>query len=985
MWHKIFEQLKEPLNTLAGKMTAGFAFVVVALLIFGLLGNFFPATLIPLVYIAVIGAMLIYVLQVILLAKSGNKQSTQNPEKPQEQDEKTSKPIFDPFDARESYLRAMMGDCQSVRLVGLDELAGDPKRGQLSLDTLYVSLDTTASVEVEEDKKKKPKNPEDLYREKTRPLTALEALATSAHRRAVLLGLPGTGKSTFVRYLTLKMAQAALDRTKSIQNLLPTWPGGMILPVIVPLGRLAESISADRKKGSADLIENFIQKSLESEKQERPAVAAFADSILKTLKNEGGLVLFDGLDEVADLNLRPVIVEAVEDFVEKYSQNSASRFLVTCRTYSYQDDKWKLTGWPTYELALLSQQKIEQFVKAWHSEHIRIDPTRREDYEKKCNKLLATLRPGDRRRLSEIAPFAIILTMMAVVHTNYGELPDTRAQVYEKCTDLLLLRWETERTVSGKTQKRSLLEALELTSRGKLDDALHEIAYKAHEGRDDGDKGGGGAALVTEDLLSGTLQVYLGDPQKVQTFLDSCRSSNGLLMLQGTVTPQKTSRNAPPRRVYAFPHLTFEEYLAGQHLLLEDELGKAVRVLMDNSPDRWREVIMLMGEHLCFDRKPDRRGMQDILENLAPASKRTKLNDKDWRALWLAGDLLTLYRRRFGEELSVEKRILRGLENLVQTGALTLRERASAADTLDELGYTPPDLYEFAHIVERDANSFYMAKHPLTNLQYKLFLDSPDFAEERFWLDFPKFDENGQPMKETSGREGLDWLKKAQQDKEDSPDGKVVLPRYWNEPRFGIARRTVPVVGITWWEANAFCKWLTEHWMAIPEFAAQKKLLQGKMFRLPTENEWVLAVGGLGKPIVTGKGKEKKETYRFPWDEDGKVTPNLKSQDDPVLAEILRRANIAESGINCTTPAGMYPLGRTKETGIWDMSGNVWEWQANIRKVKLGKDEEVWRGLRGGSWDYNQDYARVDVRLNDHPSAEWNNYGFRLVVCSPPS
>lgn len=953
MWHKIFEQLKEPLNTLAGKMTAGFAFVVAALLIFGLLGNFIPAALIPLVYIAVIGALAIYVLQVILLARTDGKQPSPKPEEIQE-----SRLKIDSLDARESYLRALMGDCQSVRLVGLDELAGDPKRGQLSLDTLYVSLDTTASIEVEDDKKKKSKDLQELFREKTRPLAALEALAKSESRRAVLLGLPGTGKSTFVRYLTLKMAQAALDRTKGIQNLLPAWAGGVVLPVIVPLGRLAESISPERKKGSAELIENFIQKSMESEKQERPAVAAFADSILKALANEGGLVLFDGLDEVADLNLRPVVVEAVEDFVEKYSRNSASRFLVTCRTYSYQDDRWKLTGWPTYELALLSQQKIEQFVKAWHSEHIRIDPTRREDYEKKCNRLLATLRPGDRRRLAEIAPFAIILTMMAVVHTNYGELPDTRAQVYEKCTDLLLLRWETERTVSGKTQKRSLIDALELTSRGKLDDALHEIAYKAHEGRDDGDKGGGGAALVTEDLLSGTLQVYLNDPRKVQVFLDSCRSSNGLLMLQGTITPPKASRNAPPRRVYAFPHLTFEEYLAGQHLLNEDELGKAVRGLMDRSPDRWREVVMLMGEHLCFDRKPDRRGMQDILENLAPASKRAKMTDKDWRALWLAGDLLNLYKRRFSEELPVAKRIRDGLEQLVQKGALTLRERASAADTLDELGYVPEDLYEFVSIPgDKAGERFAIAKHPVVNLQYKLFLDSGDFAEERFWLDFPRFGKDGKPMEGTWGREGFAWLTKWL-DMEASPDEKVILPHYWNDPRFGIARRTVPVVGITWWEANAFCKWLTEHWTDVPEYAAQKKLLQGKIFRLPTEREWVLAAGG-------------EQDDRYPWDEDGKNTRDVE--------EVLRRANTEESGINRTTPAGMYPLGRTK-SGIWDMAGNIWEWQANY----FDEDHDI-RGLRGGSWLNDHSDARVSGRNVYHPSNRWSYSGFRVVVCSPPS
>ncbi len=169
--------------------------------------------------------------------------------------------------------------------------------------------------------------------------------------------------------------------------------------------------------------------------------------------------------------------------------------------------------------------------------------------------------------------------------------------------------------------------------------------------------------------------------------------------------------------------------------------------------------------------------------------------------------------------------------------------------------------------------------------------------------------------------------------------------------------------------------------MDIPEYAAQKKLLQGKMFRLPTENEWILAAGGLGKPGVTGKGKEKEEYYRFPWDEEGKVTPNPKSNDDPVLADVLRRANISESGINRTTPVGMYPLGRTK-SGIWDMAGNVWEWQANL--YGKGSPWPEARSLRGGSWLHHQYFARVDVRGCDSPDSQWSRYGFRLVVVSPP-
>ena len=117
-----------------------------------------------------------------------------------------------------------------------------------------------------------------------------------------------------------------------------------------------------------------------------------------------------------------------------------ARFLVACRTFSYTDPEWQLTGWERHELAPLDEEKIGQFVTAWHRAHAEIDPGRAADYERKREALVNALRPGDRRRLAEIAPNPLILTLMAVVHTHEGDLPDTRAQVYEKCIDLLLVR-----------------------------------------------------------------------------------------------------------------------------------------------------------------------------------------------------------------------------------------------------------------------------------------------------------------------------------------------------------------------------------------------------------------------------------------------------------------------------------------------------------------------------------------------------------------
>lgn len=265
----------------------------------------------------------------------------------------------------------------------------------------------------------------------------------------------------------------------------------------------------------------------------------------------------------------------------------------------------------------------------------------------------------------------------------------------------------------------------------------------------------------------------------------------------------------------------------------------------------------------------------------------------------------------------------------------------------------PLDFYKFIEIPpsEKLPYSFSIGKYPVTNHQYERFINSPDFANPVYWLEFPKFDENCKPIGNW-GRTGVDWLK--QQLKESK--SKVLLPRYWTDNDFGKSNPNHPVVGVTWYEASAYCEWLFQNWDTLTESKANPNI-KPQAIRLPLETEWVTAAGG------------DKPDGRYPWDVAGKMTTSLK--------EILRRANVSENEIGHTTPVNTYPLGKSL-FGVMDMAGNIWEWQVNFTDKALD-----YPGLRGGSWGYSEDFARVLVRNSIHLSSKWLYSGFRVVVSLP--
>jgi formylglycine-generating enzyme required for sulfatase activity len=272
------------------------------------------------------------------------------------------------------------------------------------------------------------------------------------------------------------------------------------------------------------------------------------------------------------------------------------------------------------------------------------------------------------------------------------------------------------------------------------------------------------------------------------------------------------------------------------------------------------------------------------------------------------------------------------------------------------------DFYKFEPIDNPSiAYPLWFAKYPVTNRQYERFLKADDFASEEYWKNFPKYDEACKLIGAWQD-EGWNWLKEQLKDYAYFPRSQwKVEPRYWDYSEFGIAQPHNPVVGVTWYEANAYCKWLARNWQTQPEAQVNSAIFTSHSsltFRLLLEMEWTVAAGG------------NHPEGRYPWDKPGKVTTDEN--------EIKRRANVARN-IGHTTPVNQYPEGKSPY-GLMDMSGNVWEWQANYYHK-----ESDYPSLRGGSWIVHADSARASVRHGYHPDGRDNLVGFRVVVCALPS
>ena len=685
------------------------------------------------------------------------------------------------------------------------------------------------------------------------------------------------------------------------------------------------------------------------------------------LENGKALVLLDGLDEVHDPSERSRVVHHVKNFYLNYRGNTdrslpatgqSNKFVITSRIVGYREAP--LEAEDIFHLTLLdfNKEQISQFAENWCLTYEIAQsgdtPKAARDAEVEKSKLLKSI--FGNAGVEKLAANPLLLTILALIHRQGTELPNRRAELYELYLTTLIKTWNRARSLAG-------------MSVGSMDDKetvkiLAPLAYWMHANRPSGTARRIELEREITRHFSERRKLVLDDAEReAARFLDDVRTYSGLLAERGP-------------DAYGFVHLTFEEYLAARHIVFQGQVDerKSLELLRKHAYDpAWREVILLALGYLGLIANEEEKTalfVRGLLNDQPPA-------DHLGENIELAGSALKdIGRVSVGEDCW--KEVIERLLTTMTNPAPTIIVRAKCGDVLGELGDPRLEKMQWCEVPEGEflmgctkeeieliqkefyeyykehqhefflledfpnpvfLSKFFIGKFPVTNREFRVFWKLGAYQEKRWW-----------------STAGWAWLNRSPEEEEKKNLEKFqrrngrTEPAFWNDSKLGVPNR--PAVGVTWFEAMAYCNWLTEQL----QFAGE--LSPGYVARLPTEAEWEKAARG-------------SSGHYWPW---GNVWNDSF-------------ANTYSTNLLTTSSVGIFDMD-ISSYGVLDMAGNAKDWchscfaqyPYNPIDGRENIDSDDKRIVRGGYWRRGTYAAHCAYRHRYSSDVYHDGCGFRVVI-----
>jgi formylglycine-generating enzyme required for sulfatase activity len=756
--------------------------------------------------------------------------------------------------------------------------------------------------------------------------------------RFILIGSPGSGKTTLLRRLGLAFAEGRANADLGWSDERP------LLPVFSRLRNFGAFLAEHKGEYPAP-CPGALLAFLENQYhvgERRDFKPGFFD---RRLQEGGCLVLLDGLDEVSEN--RGEVAQYLREFINHYGQQPGNRFGLSSRPRGYESVALQLApaNLAVAEVRPLEAEGIRQLIANlfWL---IESDPSQRsQDAEGLSGSILAS--PD----LTKIAATPLFCSALVQVYKYHGaRLPERRVDVLDEIVDLLLGFWRAQQTMAdaerlavddGTGKPRRLEEAVSVKRQ-----RLSYLAYQMQINH---------RVDVDTTIATDWIAAYLKERERVRDEDTACQWAADFLVnshehsgLLAELEPEK----------YSFVHKSFQEFLAATWLVNRNEVIPTTLAHLED--DWWEPILLLAGAHPRLSEGFRGDLIDELLDRFAA--------QKQPAALQLAGKLAV----DMGETLPgpQHERVETALLSVLTGVTLPAKERAAAGRILGRLGDPRPEVMtlegmrfcfvpqgsfwmgngEKAHQVSLP--DYWLGLHPVSNAQFAAFVKDGGYADSVWWGE---------------AKEAGMWSEAGFKGRND--EQLRSKPMIFKNPAFSLPNH--PVVGVSWYEALAFTRWL--------EARARENgwLPDGLRLCLPVEQEWEKAArGGLSlpeQPVLCSLAQI--------------VPPLAPSQSDnpaprrgyPWVGEFNKEnANTFETKIGATSALGCFG-GGMGPYGHLDLSGNVWEWQEN-----WWSEKREGKGLRGGSWGYALDRGHCSFRHRSDPGGRNDLISLRCAL-SPRS
>jgi len=270
-------------------------------------------------------------------------------------------------------------------------------------------------------------------------------LIAQEYDRLFVLGKPGAGKTTFLKYLASLAAEEKIDK----------------VPIVIPFNNWAYS----QKNLSDFIVEQF-------------EICGFPDAekFIESLLDRGNaFILFDGLDEVREEeSQRGQMIYELENLVNQYPNN---KFVITCRNAA---NDYTFHGFTYVEIADLAEYQISTFVKKWFRSNLG-----------KATEFLTELAKEEHQNLKELSHNPLLLGMLCLVFEETLHFPSKRGIVYRDAIDALTKKWDKDRGIqrnkiagfsSGFEKKLLSFIAHEFSLENKIFFGQNDIERKIEQG-----------------------------------------------------------------------------------------------------------------------------------------------------------------------------------------------------------------------------------------------------------------------------------------------------------------------------------------------------------------------------------------------------------------------------------------------------------------------------------------------------------------------